>query len=228
MEIITVPFGHLLNFLYQLTGNYGISLILFAVLVQVVMLPITAKSKKSMMKMTRMQPKLNAIREKYPRAKIIAEDLGFITEDVRELLLETGFPGMKMLHFAFYDPDSENLPRMYESRNCVVYSASHDSDCSYTWQRNISGTARRRFNKECPRNKQQHRVYDLIEFAFRSKANLAMVPMQDYLLLSNKEGRMNEPATATGNWAWRLSSRYDTEKLRTQVLNITVRTKRNK
>ena len=54
------------------------------------------------------------------KAKIIAEDLGFITEDVRDLLTDTGFPGMKMLHFAFYDPDSENLPRMYESRNCVV------------------------------------------------------------------------------------------------------------
>ena len=65
MEIITVPFGWLLNFLYQLTSNYGLSLILFAVLVQIVMLPITAKSKKSMMKMTRLQPRLNAIKEKY-------------------------------------------------------------------------------------------------------------------------------------------------------------------
>ena len=65
MEIITVPFGWLLNFLYQLTSNYGVSLILFAVLVQVVLLPITAKSKKSMMKMTRMQPRINAIKEKY-------------------------------------------------------------------------------------------------------------------------------------------------------------------
>ena len=65
MEIITVPFGWLLNFLYQFTGNYGLSLILFAVLVQIVLLPITAKSKKSMMKMTRLQPRLNAIKEKY-------------------------------------------------------------------------------------------------------------------------------------------------------------------
>ena len=65
MEIITVPFGWLLNFLYQLTNNYGVSLILFAILVQIVLLPITAKSKKSMMKMTRLQPRLNAIKEKY-------------------------------------------------------------------------------------------------------------------------------------------------------------------
>ena len=168
------------------------------------------------------------MRETYPKAKIIAEDLGFITDDVRELLTDTGFPGMKMLHFAFYDEDSENLPRMYENRNCVVYSASHDSDCSVTWVRNIRGDARRRFNRECKRNKAQHRVYDLIEFAFNSKANLAMVPMQDYLLLSNAQGRMNEPATATGNWNWRMSKRYDSRKLRCAMLDLAVRTKRAK
>jgi len=168
------------------------------------------------------------MREQYPKAKIIAEDLGFITEDVRELMRDTDFPGMKMLHFAFYDEDSENLPRMYETKNCVVYSASHDSDCTFTWQKDLSGEARRRFNRECPRNKAQHRTFDLIEFAYRSGANLAMVPMQDYLNLSNEEGRMNIPATAAGNWAWRISPRYDTEKLRARMLDLTVKTKRNK
>lgn len=168
------------------------------------------------------------LRQRYPKAKIIAEDLGFITEDVRELLTDTGFPGMKMLHFAFYDEDSENLPRMYESANCVVYSASHDSDCTYTWQKDISGEARRRFNRECPRNRGQHRTYDLIEFAFRSIANLAMVPMQDYLMLSNEQGRMNVPAIADGNWAWRISPRYNTAKLRNRIDELTRKTKRNK
>jgi 4-alpha-glucanotransferase len=167
------------------------------------------------------------IRKTYPQAKIIAEDLGLITEDVRELMKDTAFPGMKMLHFAFYDKDSENLPRMYTTDNCVVYAASHDSDCSYTWCRNISGTARRRFNRECPRRRGQHRVYDLIEFAFRSRANLAMVPLSDYLLLSNEEGRINEPATAVGNWSWRVSPRYNTPKLRQKVLDIATRTNRN-
>lgn len=169
-----------------------------------------------------------AVRERYPKAKIIAEDLGFITEDVKELLDDTKFPGMKMLHFAFYDEDSENLPRMFRSRNCVVYSASHDSDCTYTWQKNVSGEARRRFNQECPRDKSRHRTYDLIEFAFRSIANLAMVPMQDYLLLSNEEGRMNVPATAAGNWTWRISPRYNTKRLRSNIFTLTQKTKRSK
>jgi 4-alpha-glucanotransferase len=168
------------------------------------------------------------LKKTYPKAKIIAEDLGFITDDVRDLLEETGFPGMKMLHFAFYDEDSENLPRMYTSKNCVVYSASHDSDCTYTWQKNLEGEARRRFNRECPRNPSQHRTYDLIEFAMRSCANLAMVPLQDYLNLSNEEGRMNIPATADGNWAWRVSSRYNTPQLRSKILSLVTKTKRNK
>lgn len=84
MDIITVPFGWLLNFLYQFTGNYGVSLILFAILVQIVLLPITAKSKKSMMKMTRMQPKLNAIREKY------ANDQAKQQEAIQQLQKEEG------------------------------------------------------------------------------------------------------------------------------------------
>ena len=169
-----------------------------------------------------------AVKKAYPKAKVIAEDLGFITDDVRELLSDSGFPGMKMLHFAFYDEDSEYLPRMYKTKNCVVYSSSHDSDCTYTWQKNIEGEARKRFNKECPRTKGQSRTYDLIEFALSSIANLAVVPMQDYLELSNEEGRMNIPATSEGNWSWRLSPRYNTERLRKKITDITIKTKRNK
>ncbi len=84
MKFITVPFGWLLNFLYQLTGNYGLSLIFFAILVQIVLLPVTAKSKKSMMKMTRMQPRLNAIREKY------ANDQQKQQEAIQQLQREEG------------------------------------------------------------------------------------------------------------------------------------------
>ena len=168
------------------------------------------------------------VAKKYPKAKIIAEDLGFITDDVRELLVDSGFPGMKMLHFAFYDEDSEYLPRIYDTKNCVVYVSSHDSDCTRTWLKNLTGEAKRRFNKECPRNKEQSRTADLIEFAFRSIANLAVVPMQDYLELTNEEGRMNTPSTAAGNWGWRIPTRYNTEKLREKMLNLVVKTKRNK
>ena len=168
------------------------------------------------------------IAEKYPKSRIIAEDLGFITDDVRELLVDSGFPGMKMLHFAFYDEDSEFLPRIYDTDNCVVYASSHDSDCTKTWLKNLEGEAKLRFNKECPRNKEQSRIDDLIEFAFRSIANLAVVPMQDYLGLTNEEGRMNTPSTAEGNWGWRIPSGYNTEKLRAKMLGLVKKTKRKK
>ena len=168
------------------------------------------------------------ISAKFPKAKIIAEDLGVITDDVRALLDDGGFPGMKMLHFAFGDDNNEYLPRMYTTKNCVVYASSHDSDCSYSWIENLSDDARARFDRECPRVKGQSRVYDLIEFAFTSIANLAVVPMQDYLMLSNEEGRMNTPSTATGNWAWRINPRYNTAKLKRDILALTQKTKRAK
>lgn len=170
----------------------------------------------------------NAIAEKYPKGKIIAEDLGFITDDVRELLNATGFPGMKMIQFGVYNDDSEYMPRMFRTPNCVVYSSSHDSDCTYSWLKELPTDALMRLNKECPRNTNQSRTYDVIEFAFRSIANLAIIPMQDYLELSNAEGRMNTPSTASGNWTWRISPRYNTAKLRSKILDLTVRTKRNK
>ena len=168
------------------------------------------------------------IAQTFPKARIIAEDLGFITDDVRALLSHAGCPGMKMLHFAFYDENSEYLPRMYDTKNCVVYASSHDSDCTYTWLNNLSGEAEARFHRECPRIKGQSRVYDLIEFAFTSIANLAIVPMQDYLELSNEQGRMNTPATAEGNWAWRISPRYNTAKLRGKMLALAKKTGRAK
>lgn len=165
---------------------------------------------------------------KFPRAKIIAEDLGVITDDVRALLDDTGFPGMKMLHFAFGDDNNEYLPRMFTTPNCVVYASSHDSDCTVSWLRNLTWDANRRLEAECPHVENQSRVYDFIEMAFNSIANLAIVPMQDYLELSNEEGRLNTPSTATGNWTWRISSDYNSDELINKIFALTKKTKRNK
>lgn len=168
-----------------------------------------------------------SIKEEFPKAKIIAEDLGFITDDVRELLTGTGFPGMKLLQFGFFDDDSEYLPRMYKDENCVAYPASHDSDCVKSWCKNLSGDELKRFNRECPHRKGQSRAYDLIEFTMSSKANLVVVPMQDYLELTNERGRMNTPSVAENNWTWRISPRYRTETLVQKVKSMTDKTKRS-
>ena len=168
-----------------------------------------------------------SIRESFPKAKIIAEDLGFITDDVRELLTDTAFPGMKLLQFGFFDDDSEYLPRMYKDENCVAYPGSHDSDCVKSWCKNLSGNELKRFNRECPHIKGQSRGYDLISLTMNSKANLVVVPMQDYLELTNEQGRMNTPSVAENNWTWRISPRYRTEKLTEKVRAMTESSKRN-
>ena len=83
-QIITIPFGYLLDYLYQFVGNYGLALIIFALIVQLVLLPITAKSKKSMMKMSRISPKIQAIKDKYPN------DQQKQNEEIQKLQKEEG------------------------------------------------------------------------------------------------------------------------------------------
>ena len=162
-----------------------------------------------------------ALKTALPGMKIIAEDLGIVTDEVRKLLKYTGFPGMKMLHFAFYEDDSENLPRMYNSDNWVVYTASHDSDCTASWAKAQSKETIKRLKKECPVKKGQTIPQALIAFAMSSRANLTMVPMQDYLELTNEQGRMNIPSVAQGNWSWRLDADYATEELIHKIHSFT-------
>lgn len=161
------------------------------------------------------------VKESCPGVRIIAEDLGFITDDVRALLSDTGFPGMKMLQFAFFDDESEYLPRKYTTDNCVVYTSSHDSDCTRSWCSSLKGEVRDRFKRECPRNKAQSRTYDLIDLAMSSRANLAVIPIQDYLEQTNDEGRINVPSVADGNWCYRLSGRYNTPELAQKIAHVT-------
>ncbi len=162
-----------------------------------------------------------AIRAVFPDAKIIAEDLGFITDDVRALLTDTDFPGMKVLQFAFYDNDSEYLPRTYPTDNCIVYVSTHDSDCTRSWFLALPDHAKKRFRRECPRKKGQSATLAAIELAMSSRANLAIIAMQDYLELTNEQGRMNVPSRAEGNWSFRVSNRYATASLKQRIRDIT-------
>lgn len=162
-----------------------------------------------------------AVQKALPDIKIIAEDLGIVTDEVRKLLAFTGFPGMKMLHFAFYEDDSDNLPRRYTSDNWVVYTSSHDSDCTVSWGKGLDKETLTRFCRECPRKRGQSMTGALIAFAMSSRANLAMVPMQDYLELDNEKGRMNIPSTFQGNWGWRLPADYAAPALKRKISRVT-------
>lgn len=227
----------------------------------------------------------DAVFKEIGRAKIIAEDLGFITDDVRELLSYTGFPGMKVLQFAFFDDDAEYLPRNYKDENCIVYTGTHDADATKEWCDNLSGDTKRRFVKEClnviynntdeldevacnvdynddvsDENKatndahlekkqaknntcfdvkhtendanvdvvcneensvencvdeKNSAVYAMIMLALKSKANLAVIPLQDYMEIP---ARINRPSIPYGNWVWRIRDKDLTEELKAKIL----------
>jgi 4-alpha-glucanotransferase len=169
-----------------------------------------------------------AVKETFPAANIIAEDLGFITDDVRDLLRDTAFPGMKVLQFAFYDDNSEYLPRTYATDNCIVYASTHDSDCTRSWYENLDDAARARFKRECPRHKGQSATLATVELALSSRADLAVIALQDYLELTNEQGRINVPSRAEGNWSWRVSPRYATAKRKDMIKTLAVSTGRAK
>lgn len=170
----------------------------------------------------------DAINQSVPNAKIIAEDLGFLTDNVRELIAYCGYPGMKILQFAFFDEDSEYLPRLYANKDYVVYTGSHDADCTRTWAENIEGDTLKRFKRECSHIKGLNPTYKMIKLAFDSIAELAVIPLQDWLLLGNEEGRMNTPSVAQGNWVWRASSDYASKKLISTIKRFNVRSHREK
>lgn len=165
------------------------------------------------------------INQTVPRARIIAEDLGLITDDVTELLEQTGYPGMKVLQFAFSDAQNEYLPRNYKNSNCIVYTSTHDSLTAKEWYDALDEETKKQFFKECPVRFGQTPTYALIRFALDSRANLAMVALQDYMEIGG-EGRINTPATAIGNWTWRVSNRFATSALKRKILDVVEKTSR--
>lgn len=134
---------------------------------------------------------------------IIAEDLGLITHEVRQLLQTTEFPGMKVLQFAFGgDPYNPYLPHNFETPNCVVYTGTHDNDTTLGWFSTISDTERNAVLRYLG-SAGTDITYDMTRCALASIARTAVVPLQDVLGLGT-EARMNTPGATLGNWAWRV------------------------
>lgn len=149
-----------------------------------------------------------AVQEALGNAPILAEDLGVITPEVEALRDGFGFPGMKILQFAFSDEENPFLPHNYPPHgNLVVYSGTHDNDTSLGWYRTAPQEERvfmrRYLAREGIRCLSELEVPGaLIELAFKSSARLAIVPLQDILGLG-PEARMNFPGRLGDNWAWR-------------------------
>ena len=160
------------------------------------------------------------IKEELGELDIIAEDLGFYTESLGQLLKDTGFPNMKVLQFAFDTKgDSHFLPHNYD-RNSVVYIGTHDNHTAIAW-----------FNT-APKDEFEYAVkyfnidpneglnWGLIRGAWSSPSYLAIAQMQDFLGLG-EESRMNEPSTIGTNWKWRIEKSVLTTELAEKIADLT-------
>lgn len=160
----------------------------------------------------------NAVKHELGELPIIAEDLGFLTEDVHKLLHDSHFPGMKVLEFAF-DPREESnyLPYTY-TKNSVVYVGTHDNNTILGWLDELDNDTVKFCKKYL--DTEDDIVWKLIKTAMASVSDTAIIQMQDYLELGS-EARMNIPSTLGGNWQWRMGKRDVTKKLAAKIADIT-------
>lgn len=153
---------------------------------------------------------------------IIAEDLGTLTPVTEKLLKDSGYPGMKVLQYAFdWTEYSYYLPYNHIN-NCVVYTGTHDNTTTRAWIEEISDHdrdfARRYIHSE--NTDYGTFVWDFIREAYRSVADLCIIPLQDYLV-KGKEARINNPGTLGQNWQWRLQPNFLSEELARSIYALT-------
>lgn len=154
----------------------------------------------------------NAIKESLGEINVIAEDLGFLTKEVKEFLEETGFPGMKVLQFAFDEREESNyLPHTY-TNNCIAYTGTHDNDTFRGWFELTGNKSDVKYCKEyLALTEEEGYNWGFIRGAWASVADVSIALMQDFLNLGN-ETRVNFPSTLGGNWKWRIKEgSYNTE-----------------
>jgi len=146
---------------------------------------------------------------------IIAEDLGFITPAVEKMLQQLGFPGMRVLQFAF-ESDEKNpyLPHNFGQTNTVVYTGTHDNNTTLGWflGPKLSENTRDRIRRYLNSYDDSRIAWEFTRLAISSTAALAIIPMQD-ILGFGEDCQMNRPGTGSGNWRWRCASRFMTEEL---------------
>lgn len=151
---------------------------------------------------------------------IIAEDLGFVTQEVLELRDAFGFPGMKVLQFAFdAREESDYLPHNYV-QNSVAYTGTHDNETAAGWMQSVRGADRRFAERYLRLNEAEGYHWGFIRGAWSSVSYLAIAQMQDFLGLDNS-ARMNYPSSLGGNWQWRVPKRALTKKLSRKIADLT-------
>ncbi|MGH7909866.1 MAG: 4-alpha-glucanotransferase, partial [Thermodesulfobacteriota bacterium] len=161
--------------------------------------------------------------KRFNHLPIIAEDLGVITPNVLKIMKRFGFPGMKLLLFAFGDdfPTGSYLPHNY-TKDCVVYTGTHDNNTVKGWWKcEASPEDRKRFFKYIGKEVSEESIHwEFIRLATMSVANICIIPIQDVLGL-DEDAKMNRPAKAEGNWQWRLKPDQITSSLIDKLKEIT-------
>jgi len=165
----------------------------------------------------------NAVKTELGDINVIAEDLGYLTDEVRDFLNETGFPGMKVLQFAF-DGSNDNsyLPHSYINK-CVAYTGTHDNDTLQGFVEN-SGNENDLKNAKVylGLNKDEGYRWGFIRGAWSSVADVSIAQMQDFLELGN-DSRMNLPSSMGNNWSWRIKEGSLTEELANKISGLNYR-----
>ena len=164
---------------------------------------------------------VNALRTGVPEAEFIAEDLGYQTPEVEQLLADSGFPGMKVLEFAFYGKNGDYLPHNHVV-NAVCYSGTHDNLTLAQWLDEESEETVAKCVKYLGLNKEEGYIRGILRGGMSSVARLFVAQLQDWLELG-AEARMNAPGELSPkNWSWRLTELPD-EKLAAEILEMTQR-----
>ena len=165
---------------------------------------------------------VNALKKNLPQLSFIAEDLGYLTQEVLDLRDSSGYPGMKVLEFAFDSKEpSEYRPHTYTA-NTVCYTGTHDNMTMRQWFEEASEEARKVAVDYMALTKKEGYVWGTIRTAMSSVSERAIVQMQDYLNLGG-EARMNFPGKPSGNWTWRAKKGYLSGSLSARLLELTQR-----
>ncbi|WP_410208460.1 4-alpha-glucanotransferase [Fusobacterium sp.] len=162
------------------------------------------------------------VKEELGDINLIAEDLGFLTEDVIEMLKESGYPGMKLLQFAFDSREGgDYLPHNY-TRNSVVYIGTHDNDTALGWIESAKEEDIEYMKEYLDINSEDKKeiVWKLISRTMATVSDTVIIQMQDYLQLDNR-ARMNIPSTLGGNWCWRMKKGVLSDELAEKIYKMT-------
>ena len=163
---------------------------------------------------------IETIRREVPELSIIAEDLGYLTPEVRRLLADSGFPGMKVLQFAFDSrEESDYLPHNY-TRNSVVYTGTHDNTTTRDWIESAPPDDVAFAREYLGVGEDADFTLAMVRAALSSVCDTAIIPMADWLRLG-AQGRINTPSTLGGNWMWRMRAGEPGAGLRAAIRRLT-------